>query len=117
MPDQYSLLLSVVKKLAVRVTALEERVAAPAPEVPERWDIWARERQKVVFRSSKGRLERLPTTIVELLARGEPLDCDIKEGPGEMIRFVLPNGKAADQIPRTLAAVLDGQHLLRNWQC
>jgi len=80
---------------------------------PETWSVWARVREKVLFRSSRGRLETLPRAIVDLIARGEPLDLDVEER-GDTVAF-LSAGKVIASIPKSLAVVLDREHLLRGW--
>lgn len=104
--------------LAGRVKAMEARMAtisrAQAPE-PETWAVWARVRQNVLFLSSKGRLETLPGAVVDLLARGEPLDCEVSEVTGEKMRFLSPKGKEIGRIPKSLANALTSRGLLKEW--
>ena len=85
-------------------------------DLPEQWTIWLRVKQRVLFKSSKGHLETLPTALVDLMARGEPLNCEVIER-NDSVLFVSDAGKELGRIPKSLAAVLDSQHLLRNWTC
>ena len=84
-------------------------------QLPETWTIWLRVKEKALFRSNRGRLEMLPVGLVDLIARGEPINCDTVER-ADKVCFLSDQGKEIGRIPKSLAAVLDSEHLLRNWE-
>ena len=107
------------REIAQRIENLEKRIAALEARQPQTppdagWAIWMRVREKVIFRNALSQIETLPVALVNLLARGEPLDGEVKE-VGEKIVFIAANGKEIGRVPKSLVLGLDAQHLLRNW--
>ena len=117
--DQKGIIVPNLARLDERLAELERRVAAlegeqPQPLADAGWTVWMRIRESIVFMDAAGHVQMLPVAVVALLADGLPLDGSIREEEGTLV-FVAGDGKEIGRVPKSLAVVLNRQHLLRNW--
>ena len=100
-------LIATQQRQIEELTAKFDEVSAKyeaAMAADAKWKVFARNRDRITFISSAGKMASLPVTLAEAKLKGLTLDADISEAGG-MVKFVRKGVVIAD-IPSTLALTL-----------